>query len=246
MPLQLQLRRGTAAQNNAFTGALGELTVDTDNKTIRVHDNTTAGGTTLVNINATQTLTNKTLTAPVISTITNGVATLILPTNSDTLVGRTTTDTLANKTFLNPAFASIANGSATITLPITSDTLVGRQTTDTLLNKTLTLPNVYAGGIYAYTISPGTITNNVTIALPSLSTNDTFSMVNLAETMTNKTLTAPTINNPTISGNVNGNIVFQGDIQMTYTAQVGIDITNKSYVDQKTLTTSVALAAAMA
>lgn len=46
---------------------------------------------------ATETLTNKTLTAPVISTISN-TGVLTLPTSTDTLVGRATTDTLTNKT----------------------------------------------------------------------------------------------------------------------------------------------------
>lgn len=41
---QLQIRRGTTAQNNAFTGAQGELTMDTDLKGLRVHDNITPGG----------------------------------------------------------------------------------------------------------------------------------------------------------------------------------------------------------
>ena len=40
----LQLRRGTTAQNNAFTGAEGEVTVDTTKKTLRLHDGATAGG----------------------------------------------------------------------------------------------------------------------------------------------------------------------------------------------------------
>ena len=44
MPTTLQFRRGTTAQNNAFTGALGEITVDTTVDAIRVHDNSTAGG----------------------------------------------------------------------------------------------------------------------------------------------------------------------------------------------------------
>nr|DAH64518.1 MAG TPA: major tropism determinant [Caudoviricetes sp.] len=43
----LQMRRGTTAQNDAFTGAEGELTVDTTAKTLRVHDGATAGGTVL-------------------------------------------------------------------------------------------------------------------------------------------------------------------------------------------------------
>jgi hypothetical protein len=46
---------------------------------------------------ATATLTNKTLTTPVIGSIVN-TGTLTLPTSTDTLVGRATTDTLTNKT----------------------------------------------------------------------------------------------------------------------------------------------------
>ena len=67
MPTTVQFRRGTTAQNDAFTGAAGELSVDTDKKTIRIHDNSTAGGEEVVNVSATQTLTNKTLTDPVIT-----------------------------------------------------------------------------------------------------------------------------------------------------------------------------------
>jgi hypothetical protein len=44
MPTQLQLRRGTTAQTAIFTGALAEVTVDTDKKTIVVHDGSTQGG----------------------------------------------------------------------------------------------------------------------------------------------------------------------------------------------------------
>lgn len=44
MPTQVQFRRGTTSQNNSFTGAAGEISVDTDKDTIRVHDNSTAGG----------------------------------------------------------------------------------------------------------------------------------------------------------------------------------------------------------
>jgi hypothetical protein len=52
---------------------------------------------TVALLTATQTLTNKTLSAPIISSISN-TGTLTLPTSTDTLVGRTTTDTLTNKT----------------------------------------------------------------------------------------------------------------------------------------------------
>ena len=44
MAEQLQLRRGTTAENDAFTGAVGELTVDTTLNELRLHDGATAGG----------------------------------------------------------------------------------------------------------------------------------------------------------------------------------------------------------
>ena len=44
MAIQVKFRRGTATQHNSFTGANGEITVDTTNKTLRVHDGVTVGG----------------------------------------------------------------------------------------------------------------------------------------------------------------------------------------------------------
>ncbi len=44
---EVKRRRGTTAQNNAFTGAVGELSVDTDRKELRLHDGSTAGGKTV-------------------------------------------------------------------------------------------------------------------------------------------------------------------------------------------------------
>lgn len=44
MPTQVQFRRGTASENNAFTGAEGELSINTADYTLRLHDGSTAGG----------------------------------------------------------------------------------------------------------------------------------------------------------------------------------------------------------
>ena len=41
---KLKLRRGTTTQHGSFTGAEGEVTVDTDKETLVVHDGSTAGG----------------------------------------------------------------------------------------------------------------------------------------------------------------------------------------------------------
>ena len=44
MPTQVQFRRGTTVQNASFTGAEGEISVDTTLDTLRLHDGSTAGG----------------------------------------------------------------------------------------------------------------------------------------------------------------------------------------------------------
>lgn len=53
MAKQVQFRRGTTPQHNAFTGAVGEVTYDTDRKSLKTHDGTTVGGTELPTINQT-------------------------------------------------------------------------------------------------------------------------------------------------------------------------------------------------
>lgn len=52
MSRQIQFRRGTADEHKNFTGAEGEITVDLTNKTLRVHDGTTPGGTMLARADA--------------------------------------------------------------------------------------------------------------------------------------------------------------------------------------------------
>ena len=65
MPTVLQFRRGSTAQNNAFTGQKGEISVDSDKGTIRVHDGLTAGGFELLGVN----LTNQTIGGDLIPSV---------------------------------------------------------------------------------------------------------------------------------------------------------------------------------
>ena len=118
---------------------------------------------TIVLQDTTDTLTNKTLTSPIISSISNS-GTLTLPTSTDTLVGRATTDTLTNKT-INTASNTITIVEADIS-DLQSYILAG--STDTLTNKTInadnnTITNIgddeLSSGISATKIGNGDVDN---------------------------------------------------------------------------------------
>ena len=53
MATQVQFRRGTTSQTSGFTGAVGEVTVNTDLNTTVVHDGSTAGGFPLLRSDGT-------------------------------------------------------------------------------------------------------------------------------------------------------------------------------------------------
>jgi hypothetical protein len=97
---------------------------------------------TLATLTGTETLTNKTLTAPVVATFYSDAGKTHLITVQDatqTLVGRDTTDTLTNKTLSGNVAAGFvySSGGNAITFQDAVHTVVGRDTTDTLTNKTL-------------------------------------------------------------------------------------------------------------
>lgn len=112
----------------------------------------TAPSGTIVGTTDTQTLTNKTLTTPVISSISN-TGTVTLPTSTDTLVGRATTDTLTNKTLTTPVITNptvtnyvettfTANSSTAITLDLANGTV---QIITLTGNATITMPTATSG-----------------------------------------------------------------------------------------------------
>jgi hypothetical protein len=140
-----------------------------------------------VTLTGTQTLTNKTITAPIISTILN-TGTLTLPNTTDILVGRDTTDILTNKTLTLPVISAVSN-SGTVTFPTGTLTLSTLTGTETLTNKTLTSPAINtpivtgSGGTLTLPAGPDTLVGRAT-----------------TDTLTNKTLTSPAINTPTVTG----------------------------------------------
>lgn len=53
MAKAIQRRRGTSAEHASFTGLLGELTIDTTNKRVVLHDGATAGGIAMTKLSET-------------------------------------------------------------------------------------------------------------------------------------------------------------------------------------------------
>jgi len=114
------------AQDLDFAGdAGGAQNVDLDSQSLTIAggagiDTTGSAQTLTVAIDSTvatltgsQTLTNKTLTTPVISAISN-TGILTLPTSTDTLVGLATTDTLTNKTLTSAVLNTGVSGTAVL------------------------------------------------------------------------------------------------------------------------------------
>lgn len=82
MATRIQFRRGTTAQHATFTGALGEMTVDTDKDCVVVHDGSTAGGFEMARSDANNIETNA-ITATHLNVSGNGTSGQLLFSDGD-------------------------------------------------------------------------------------------------------------------------------------------------------------------
>ena len=121
----LQLRRGTQSENATFTGALGEVVVDTTRKTLVVHDGSTVGGSALATLASPAFTGTPTAPTPTYGDNDTSIATTAFvqsaiagfsagPTSSDD-VSEGTTNLYFTKDRL--AASLVASGNITITQP---------------------------------------------------------------------------------------------------------------------------------
>ena len=132
---------------SAWVGATGDITALTAGTGISITSATgpiptVAIDSTVATLTGSQTLTNKTLTSPVISTITN-TGTLTLPTSTDTIVGRATTDTLTNKTLTSPTISGGTNTGSVLVGPEERTTVAATAATGTIAYDAITQGVLY-------------------------------------------------------------------------------------------------------
>ena len=134
MATQLQIRRGTASQIAAFTGAEGEVSANTTNESLHVHNGSTAGGfetaradlnnVTDASLNAA--LTGNTVSALTITTLTLG-STAITATGAEINILDGVTSTTAELNYVDGVTSAIQT-QLDAKAPLASPTFTGTVT----------------------------------------------------------------------------------------------------------------------
>lgn len=170
-----------------------------------------SGDGSVVGTSATQTLYNKTLSAPTVNGGTVNATSLTV--NNVSVVDVSTSQSLSNKTLVSPTITGsgtiFANTATVGTLNVSGQLLLaGKQV--------LVSGGVDNSVISGATLKDGTVTGG-TVDAASLSKGGlTVATLTGTETLTNKTLS-----NPTLSGTVSGNFTFGGTVSFSNPSVAG-------------------------
>ena len=236
----------TADRTATFPDATGTIVLDSatqtlTNKTIAFGSNTVSGtlaefntavtDANLVSLDGSETLTNKTLTTPVISSITNGAATLTLPTSTGTIALTTDipagvvtdsgTQTLTNKTLTSPVVSGLILSDSSIVIEgsTANDFETTLTVTDPTADRTITLPDVTGtvvttGNLSAIT-SVGTLASLTVTG--DLTVNGTTTTINSTTlTVDDKNIVLGDVETPTDTTADGGGITLKGATDKTF------------------------------
>jgi hypothetical protein len=187
----------------------------------------------VVTLTGTQTLTNKTLTSP-------SLTTPVIASTGAIFNGTTGTTTVV---------ASSAAGTTTLTLPAATDTLVGRDTTDTLTNKTISfgsntvtmtsaqlataVSDETGSGVLVFATSPTLITptlgvasatsiNKVTITTPA--TGSTLTIADGKTLTVNNTLTLTGTDTSSVAFGAGGTVAYVANKLSVFAATTSAEL----------------------
>ena len=223
---------GATAASLAGVTSITSAAVVTDDDGFRVRDNSDATKQLAFECSGITTSTTRTMTIPdadgTIATqayvnaqitaedldVSDGSTAISIDLNSETL-------TLAGGTGVT---STAATNTVTFAIDATVATLAGSQT---LTNKTITAPTVSSltlsdasiifegatANAHETTVTVTDPTGDRTITLPD--TTGTVSLITATETLTNKTLTDPTINAATVTGTVASTATVTGTLDLT-------------------------------
>ena len=132
MTVRVVVRKGNNAINSVYAGEVGELTYDSDNKTIRIHDGTTLGGTKAVTTNSNGELIS-TINVANITSLSSNTA------NITSLSSNTANISTANITSLISNTANIST--ANITSLISNTANISTANITSLVSNNITVAN---------------------------------------------------------------------------------------------------------